>query len=131
MYAVIALGGKQYRVTPGEYLVVDRLHLDEGASFEPTVLMAGDGDKVLVGADEMAKVKVSAKVKSHQKGKKIRVLRYEPKSNWSKRRGHRSYQSVIEIAKIAVWAGEKTRWHIRRASAPRRTAATPSPSGSA
>jgi large subunit ribosomal protein L21 len=102
MYAVIALGGKQYRVTPGEYLVVDRLHLDEGASFEPTVLMAGDGDKVLVGADEIAKVKVSATVKSHQKGKKIRVLRYEPKSNWSKRRGHRSYQSVIEIAKIAV-----------------------------
>jgi len=45
---------------------------------------------------------VSATVKSHQKGKKIRVLRYEPKSNWSKRRGHRSYQSVIEIAKIAV-----------------------------
>jgi large subunit ribosomal protein L21 len=102
MYAVIALGGKQYRVTPGEYLVVDRLHLDEGASFEPTVLMAGDGDKIVVDAAGLAKVKVSATVKSHQRGKKIRVLRYEPKSNWSKRRGHRSYQSVIEIAKIAV-----------------------------
>ena len=42
MYAVIALGGKQYRVTPGEYLVVDRLHLDEGATFGPAT-MAGDG----------------------------------------------------------------------------------------
>ena len=102
MYAVIALGGKQYRVTPGEYLVVDRLHLDEGASFEPTVLMAGDGDKVLRRCRRAREGQGLGTVKSHQKGKKIRVLRYEPKSNWSKRRGHRSYQSVIEIAKIAV-----------------------------
>jgi large subunit ribosomal protein L21 len=102
MYAVIALGGKQYRVSPGETLVVDRLQLDEGATFEPTVLMAGDGDKVVVDAAGLKKVKVSAKVTAHKKGKKIRVLRYEPKSNWTKRRGHRSHQSVIEIAKIAV-----------------------------
>ena len=87
MYAVIALGGKQYRVSPGETLVVDRLQLDEGATFEPTVLMAGDGDKVVVDAAGLKKVKVSAKVTAHKKGKKIRVLRYEPKSNWTKRRG--------------------------------------------
>ena len=102
MYAVIALGGKQYRVTPGEKLVVDRLHLDEGSTFEPTVLMAADGDKVVFDAAGLTKVKVSATVREHRKGKKIRVLRYQPKSNWTKRRGHRSYQSVIEISKIAV-----------------------------
>jgi large subunit ribosomal protein L21 len=102
MYAVIALGGKQYRVTPGEKLVVDRLQLDEGASFEPTVLMVGDGDKVVIDAAGLKKAKVSATVTEHRKGKKIRVLRYQPKSNWTKRRGHRSFQSVIEISKIAV-----------------------------
>ena len=102
MYAVIALGGKQYRVTPGEKLVVDRLPHDEGASFEPPVLMAGDGSKTVLDPADLAKVTVSARVTAHQKGKKIRVFRYHPKHNWSRRRGHRSHQTVIEIEKIAV-----------------------------
>jgi large subunit ribosomal protein L21 len=102
MYAVIALGGKQYRVTPGERLVVDRLPHAEGESFAPPVLLASDGTKTILDAPALAKVSVQAVVREHTKGPKIRILRYRPKSNYMKRRGHRSHVSVIEIEKIAV-----------------------------
>ena len=102
MYAVISLSGKQYRVRPGETLVVDRLAQDEGSTFSPRVLMVGDGDRALLDPADLANVTVSARVRAHTKGTKIRVFRYQPKSHWSKRRGHRSYQTVIEIEKIAV-----------------------------
>jgi large subunit ribosomal protein L21 len=102
MYAVIALGGKQYRVIPGERLVVDRLPHAEGESFAPPVLLASDGKKTILDGAALKKVSVQAVVRSHGKGKKIRVFRYQPKSNWSKRRGHRSHVSVIEFEKIAV-----------------------------
>jgi large subunit ribosomal protein L21 len=102
MYAVIALGGKQYRVRPGEKLVVDRLPHEEGATFAPPVLMAGDDSKTAITAAELASVTVSATVKAHVKGKKIRIYHYHPKHNWSRRAGHRSHQSLIEIDSIAV-----------------------------
>ena len=102
MYAVIALSGKQYRVTPGEKLVVDRLPHEEGATFAPTVLMAGDAKKTVLDEDGLKKVKISVRVREHRKGKKIRVFRYHPKHNWAKRRGHRSYVTVIEIEKLTV-----------------------------
>jgi len=102
MYAVIALGGKQYRVTPGERLVVDRLPHAEGETFAPPVLLASDGKKTILEGADLAKVTVQARVREHKKGPKIHVFRYKPKSTWSKRRGHRSYISVIEIEKIAV-----------------------------
>ena len=102
MYAVIALGGKQYRVRPGEKLVVDRLPHEEGTSFEPPVLLASDGDRTVIDPADLSKVTVSATVKAHVKGKKIRVFFYHPKHNWSRRSGHRSHQSLIEIDKISV-----------------------------
>jgi large subunit ribosomal protein L21 len=66
------------------------------------VLLAGDGSRTILDAAELAGVTVSAKVREHKLGPKIRVFRYKPKSNWSKRSGHRSRISVIEIEKIAV-----------------------------
>ena len=102
MYAVIALAGKQYRVTPGERLVVDRLPHDEGATFSPDVLMAGTDGKTVLDAAGLKKVKISVRVREHRKGPKIRVFRYHPKHNWSRRRGHRSHVTVIEVEKLAV-----------------------------
>jgi large subunit ribosomal protein L21 len=102
MYAVIALGGKQYRVQPGEKLVVDRLPHEEGSSFAPPVLMVGDDTMTVIDAADLAKVTVSATVKAHTKGKKIRIYHYHPKHNWSRRAGHRSHQTLIEIDTIAV-----------------------------
>ena len=79
-YAVIALGGKQYRVREGERLLVDRLPQDEGASFEPRVLATGDGDGIADGGA------VTATVEEHLLGKKILVFTYKPKRNSRRRR---------------------------------------------
>ena len=95
-YAVIALGGKQYRVREGERLVVDRLHQDEGATFEPRVLATGDGDGIADGGA------VSATVEEHLLGKKMLVFTYKPKRNSRKRRGHRSRLSRVRIDSIAA-----------------------------
>jgi large subunit ribosomal protein L21 len=102
MYAVIALGGKQYRVRPGEYLTVDRLPHAPGATFEPPVLLASDGDRTVIDAADLASVSVTARVREHGRGRKIRIFTYKAKHNVSKRRGHRSEVSVIEIENIAV-----------------------------
>lgn len=102
MYAVIALGGKQYRVRPGEKLTVDRLPHAEGETFAPPVLLASDGDRTVMDGADLAKVTVSARVRQHTRGPKLRIFTYKAKHNVKKRRGHRSDVSVIEIERIAV-----------------------------
>jgi len=93
-YAVIALGGKQYRVREGERLVVDRLRLDEGASFAPDTLVTGGPDGLTDGGA------VSAVVEEHLLGKKIQVFTYKPKRNERRRRGHRSRLTRVRIESI-------------------------------
>ena len=102
MYAVIALGGKQYRVRPGEKLSVDRLPHAEGDSFDVRVLLASDGDTTRISADELKKVKVSARVIEHTLGKKIHVMTYRPKQDSKRKIGHRSRLSLIEIERIKL-----------------------------
>ncbi|MDX6482832.1 MAG: large subunit ribosomal protein [Gaiellaceae bacterium] len=96
-YAIIALGGKQYRVREGERLLVDRLPTDAGKTFSPSILMlGGDG-----GADFDAKgVTVTARVVDHVLGKKIRIGKYKPKKGYKRHNGYRSRLSQIEIESI-------------------------------
>ncbi len=93
-YAVIALGGQQYRVREGERVLVDRLGLDEGASFEPRVLAVGGPDGIADGG------KVTATVEEHVLGEKIRVFTYKPKKNQRRTKGHRSRLSRVRIESI-------------------------------
>ena len=95
-YAVIALGGKQYRVREGERLLVDRLGVDEGASFEPTTLAVGDAGGLSDGGT------VTATVEEHLLGRKILVFTYKPKRNERRRRGHRSRLSRVRIESIGA-----------------------------
>ena len=95
-YAVIALGGKQYRVREGERLLVDRLAHDEGASFEPRVLATGDEGGIADGGA------VTATVEEHVLGRKVRVFTYKPKRNSRKSRGHRSRLSRVRIESITA-----------------------------
>ena len=99
MYAVIALGGKQYRVTPGEKITVDRLPHEEGATFDAPVVLAVDGDNVVLDA---SKATVSARVERHTLGKKIHIFTYRPKQSYSRKKGHRSRLSVVSIESIKV-----------------------------
>ena len=107
MFAVISLGGKQYRVHKGEYLTVDRLTHEPGSTFSPPVLLATSGEDVMIDAAALAKVTVTARVDEHLLGTKIRVFQYKPKKSSKKARGHRSRLSRITIEDIAVGAAPK------------------------
>ena len=104
MYAIVKVGGKQYRVEKGDSVVVDRLREDEGASvtLEP-LLLAGDGkDKAVFERDDLAKVKVEAVVAGHERGRKVHVLKFKPKKGYRRRSGHRSELTRIEIKDIKM-----------------------------
>src|SRR5207244_3448756 len=111
-YAIISLGGKQYRVREGERLLVDRLKTDEGKTFHPDVPFSG-GD----GAGTLApSVQVTAKVVGHVLGDKIRIGKRRPKSGYRRQTGFRAHLSQIEIQTIGA---------ARRAAAAEKEPATP------
>jgi large subunit ribosomal protein L21 len=96
-YAIIALGGKQYRVQPGERLLVDRIKTDAGKTFQPTVLLVGgDGKSV----DLKPKTAVTVRVVEHVLGEKIRIGKYRPKNGFKKHTGFRASLTRIEIEAI-------------------------------
>jgi large subunit ribosomal protein L21 len=97
-YAIISLGGKQYRVHEGERLLVDRLRADEGATVEPRVLLVG-GD----GAPDLApSATVTVRVVGHELGEKIRIGKYRRRTGYKKHTGHRSKLTRIEIESIGA-----------------------------
>jgi large subunit ribosomal protein L21 len=98
-YAIIAVGGKQYRVREGERLLVDRVPHDEGKTFHPDVLLlGGDGDPKF--GDKTKGQQVTAKVAAHVLGKKIIVGKHKRRTGYRRRNGHRSRLSQIEIQSI-------------------------------
>jgi large subunit ribosomal protein L21 len=108
-YAIIEMGGKQYRVEEGDSLLVDRVGEDEGAKVSPRALLYTDGkDAVMDGAD-LGKVKVEALVTEHLKGPKIRISTYRPKKRTRRTMGHRSLLSRLEIKKISGPSAAKKR----------------------
>jgi large subunit ribosomal protein L21 len=96
-YAIISLGGKQYRVREGERLLVDRLPTEEGKTFHPEVLMLG-GDGTFELSPKSAQVTV--KVIGSPLGEKIRIGKYRPKSGYRRHTGFRAKLSQIEIQSI-------------------------------
>jgi large subunit ribosomal protein L21 len=97
-YAIISLGGKQYRVREGERLLVDRLRADEGATVEPRVLLLGGN-----GAPDLApSATVTARVVGHELGEKIRIGKYRRRTGYKKHTGHRSRLTRIEIESIGA-----------------------------
>jgi large subunit ribosomal protein L21 len=103
MYAIVKTGGKQYRVEQGQWLHVERLPDDEGSSVALEPLLYVDGDDVVDGAD-LSKVKVQAKVVAHERGPKLRIVKFKPKSGYKRRNGHRQELTRIEISSIKLGA---------------------------
>ena len=103
MYAIVKVGGKQYRVEKGDSLVVDRLREDEGAkvALEPLLYTDG-GTKTVFEPKDLAKVKVEAVVTGHERGQKIHVLKFKPKRGYKRRTGHRSELTRLEIKDIKL-----------------------------
>jgi large subunit ribosomal protein L21 len=101
-YAIIEMGGKQYRVAEGDSILVDRVGEDEGAKVSPRALLFADGKNAVLDGPDLGKVKVEAVVAEHLKGPKIRVATYRPKKRNKRQMGHRSYLSRLEIRKITM-----------------------------
>jgi len=118
-YAIISLGGKQYRVQEGERLLVDRLPTEEGKTFHPEVLMLG-GD----GAFELApKTQVTARVIGSPLGEKIRIGKYRPKSGYKRHTGFRAALSEIEIESIGSKSSSATKTQPKAEAKPKPKAA--------
>jgi large subunit ribosomal protein L21 len=101
-YAIVESGGKQYRAEKGSTLVVDRLPDDEGAKVSlRAVMFRGDKDVVLDGG-ELEKVKVEAVVAGHERGPKLRVLKYKAKKGYRRRAGHRSELTRLEVTDVKM-----------------------------
>jgi large subunit ribosomal protein L21 len=103
-YAVIAVGGKQYRVREGEWLLVDRLSVEEGKTFHPDVLLLG-GDGEPKFGDKLKGQQVTAKVTAHVLGEKVIVGKHKRRTGYRRRNGHRSRLSRIEIETIGNTRG--------------------------
>lgn len=102
-FAVIKTGGKQYKVTQGDILEVEKLESKDGKVTIEDVLLVADGDKVTVGAPLVKGASVAAKVLVEEgKGEKKMVFRYHNKTRYRKKKGHRQPFTKIEITKITA-----------------------------
>jgi large subunit ribosomal protein L21 len=106
MYAIVKTGGKQYRVERGQTLLVERLAVDEGSNVALEPILYRSDDAVFDTAG-LKKVKVTAKVLSHERGEKLRVFKFKPKRGYKRRTGHRQELTRIEVTDISMGAGTK------------------------
>jgi len=107
-YAIVKVGGKQYRVEEGDSLVVDRMRADEGDKVDLVPLMYADGDKSVLDPGDLGKIKVRATVTGHERGKKIHGLKFKPKRGYKRRYGARADLTRLEIADIKVSASTRS-----------------------
>lgn len=101
MYAVIETGGKQYRVSEGDVVFVEKLNAEEGQKITfDAVLAVSDGEKMTFGEPTVAGASVEATVLKNGKAKKIIVFKYRPKKGSKTKQGHRQPYTKVEIGKI-------------------------------
>jgi large subunit ribosomal protein L21 len=103
-YAIITVGGKQYRVQEGERLLVDRLKTEEGKTFNPKVLLTGGGGKTEISPSTT----VTARVVSHELGDKIRIGKYRRRTGYRRHTGFRASLTQIEIESIGAGGRKAT-----------------------
>ncbi|SFN20398.1 50S ribosomal protein L21 [Dokdonella immobilis] len=108
MYAVVLISGKQYRVAQGETLRVEKLvgDVDSTVDFDQ-VLMVGSGEGVSIGAPHVDGATVGAKIKSHGRADKIRIIKFRRRKHHMKQQGHRQHYTEIEITGINAGSAKK------------------------
>jgi large subunit ribosomal protein L21 len=98
--AIIRTGGKQYRVSPGSVLKVEKLPGEKGAALDFEVLLVGQGETVKIGTPLVSGAKVTGEVVSHGRGTKIIVYKFRKRTNYRKKQGHRQAYTEIKITAI-------------------------------
>lgn len=107
MYAVIKTGGKQHKVKAGDVIEVEKLVHDGGSiTFQPILVVDDDG-KTHVG-QEIATATVTATPLGEQKGDKVKIFKYRPKTGYAKKTGHRQMYTLLEIGEVKLGAAKKT-----------------------
>lgn len=107
-YAIINVGGQQYRVVEGEHLLVQRLPHEVGSIFEPRVLLVGGDGEVSLGTDAASKT-VKVRVTEHLRGKKVIVGKHRQRTGFRRRNGFRASLTRIQIESIGGAARARTR----------------------
>lgn len=103
MEAVIATGGKQYRVTPGQVIAVEKLPGDRGAAVEfRSVLMVAREGEVLLSPEQLRQAKVSGEVVRQTRGRRVTVVKFKRRKNYRRHRGHRQLATQVRITSIEV-----------------------------
>ena len=111
MYAVIKTGGKQYRVSPGDLMVVEKLAGEPGSAVAfAEVLMVGEGDAVVVGAPTVAGASVSATLIETRKGQKIKIFKKIRRQGYRRTGGHRQHETALRVTGITGADGKETKW---------------------
>ena len=101
MFAVVEIAGKQYRVSPGDRIAVERLNADPGSEITlDSVLLASTPAGVTVGAPVVAGASVRAQVVREEKDDKVLVFKYKPKNRYRRLSGHRHTRTILEIDSI-------------------------------
>lgn len=117
-YAIISVGGKQYRVREGERILVDRVSLEDGATFTPAVLLVGgDGAPSIAPTD----VTVTAKVVTQAKGPKLRIGKYKKRTGYKRHTGFRASLTQIEIESIGAGKKRVAKTEEPKVAAPKQT----------
>lgn len=100
MYAIIATGGKQYKVAEGDFVEVEKLGAEAGSTVTFDQVLMISGDDVVVGAPTVAGATVEAEVVGDVKAKKVIVYKYKRKTGYHKKNGHRQTYTRVQIKKI-------------------------------
>ena len=109
MYAIIETGGKQYRVSEGDVITVEKLNVEDGADVElDKVLVLGEGQDVKVGTPYIEGAKVMGRAVESGKAKKVVIFKYKSKKDYRKKQGHRQPYTMIEILSLDGKAPQKS-----------------------
>ena len=98
MYAIVEVGGRQYRVSPGDQVLVEKLAQPEGSSVELPVLLLSNADGITVGTPYVTGQTVTATIAGTVKGEKLIAFKYTPKKRYRVKTGHRQKYTVLRIA---------------------------------
>jgi large subunit ribosomal protein L21 len=120
MYAVIKTGGKQHKVKPGDVIEVELIH-SSGDTVTFTPLLVVDDEGATHFGKEASKAKVTAKLVGEQKGDKVKIFKYRPKTGYAKRAGHRQMYTLIEIQDVSLGGAAKKSAAPEKAPKPEKT----------